>query len=273
MNSPFHEGELEAQRRAGVVGNGGGIRTYMPDQHRRFFEAQPYLLAATLDSDGIPRAVVLHGSTGFVRSPDQVTLEIDSAPAFAPGQPIGLLGLEFLTRRRNRANGKVRSWDDGMLNVEVLESFGNCPQYITPRNVDVAAVETHPEIHFSGISAGARAIIARSDTFFIASSGGKYGVDISHRGGQPGFAGIEGNSLVIQDFKGNRFFNTLGNLLLDARAALLFIDFTSGDVLELRGTCAIEWATDEAGGRRWRFDCAGGVLKRAFIALRWALPT
>lgn len=95
----------------------------------------------------------------------------------------------------------------------------------------------------------ARAIIARSDTFFIASTGGAYGVDISHRGGQPGFAAIDGNSLVVQDFKGNRFFNTLGNLLLDARAALLFIDFASGDVLELRGTCVIDWATDEAGGR------------------------
>jgi hypothetical protein len=54
----------------------GGIRTFMPEQHREFFEAQPYLLAATVDPDGNLRAFVLHGRHGFVRSSDPSTLEI-----------------------------------------------------------------------------------------------------------------------------------------------------------------------------------------------------
>lgn len=57
----FHRGELEAQRRAGVSGNGGAIRENMPEQHRLFFEALPLVLAATLDAHGAPRACVLHG--------------------------------------------------------------------------------------------------------------------------------------------------------------------------------------------------------------------
>lgn len=269
MNAPFHPGELEAQRRAGVVGAGGGIRDYMPDQHREFFAAQPFLLGATTGPDGAPRAFVLHGAPGFAASPDPHTLAIAAATALAPGQPIGLLGLDFGTRRRNRANGKVRASAGGRLVVDVLESFGNCPQYITVRDVLAVAPQPHPVAAFDGLPPEARGIVERADTFFVASSGGKHGVDISHRGGPPGFASVEGDSLRIPDFKGNRYFNTLGNMVLDGRVALLFIDFASGDVLELRGTAAIEWRADAEGGRSWRLRCQGGSLQRAAIALRW----
>jgi predicted pyridoxine 5'-phosphate oxidase superfamily flavin-nucleotide-binding protein len=231
----------------------------------------PYLLAATTESDGTPRARLLEGPTGFVRTKDEVTLEIDTGLKLEPGQPIGLLGIDFSTRRRNRANGKVRTWVDGKLTVDVLESFGNCPQHSTLRDVHRVAAQANFEQHFEGISEDARAIIARSDTFFIATSGGQYGVDISHRGGPLGFARVEGETLVVPDFKGNRYFNTFGNLLIDDRAALLFIDFASGDIVELLGTCIVKWASDADGGRRWHFSCREGNLKRASTALRWTL--
>jgi uncharacterized protein len=269
MNAPFHVGELEAQRRAGVTGAGGAIRDYMPEQHREFFAAQPMLLAATVDAQGAPRALVLHGAPGFAASPDPLTLAIGSATDLHAGQDIGLLGLDFATRRRNRANGKVRSNDGVRLVVDVMESFGNCPQHITLRDVFRVEPEAHAPQVFTGIGVDARALIARADTFFVASTGGAHGVDISHRGGPPGFAAIEGDTLVIPDFKGNRYFNTLGNMLLDARVALLFIDFASGAVLELRGTSEIEWKGDAEGGRSWRFRCAGGTLRQAAIPLRW----
>ena len=46
---------------------------------------------------------------------------------------VGLLGLEPHTRRRNRANGRVRLLHDGGFEVQVLQSFGNCPKYIHAR--------------------------------------------------------------------------------------------------------------------------------------------
>lgn len=266
----FHRGELEAQRRAGVVGNGGAIRNFMPDQHRLFFEQQRYLLVATLDDAGAPRAGVLHGAPGFVHSPDDTTLEVAARSDLAPGRPAGLLGLDFATRRRNRANGVVRSNADGKLVVDVRESFGNCPQFITVREVRAVAPGAPASHSFSGLDAQARAMVERADTFFVATSGGAHGVDISHRGGPAGFARIEADALAIPDFKGNRYFNTLGNMVLDDRAALLFIDFERGDVLELRGRAAISWASDAEGGRSWRFDCAGGTLTRAALPLRWS---
>ena len=93
----------------------------MPDQHREFFALLPYLFVATLDADGWPMASVLTGEPGFVQSPDPVTLRIaalpasddPAAPTFIAGAEIGLLGLDFTTRRRNRANGRLVAVDDG----------------------------------------------------------------------------------------------------------------------------------------------------------------
>lgn len=268
MNGPFHHGELAAQRLAGVVANGGGIRTFMPDQHREFFAALPFMLAASVDADGAVRAQVLHGAPGFVRTPDEVTLEVDTELRFTQGSPFGMLGIDFSNRRRNRVNGRVRASGKGKLVLDVHESFGNCPKYITLRDVAPAAAAPGPVHAFDGLDGAARELVARADTFFIASAGGAHGVDISHRGGPPGFVGIEGSTLHVPDYAGNRYFNTLGNLMLDARAALLFIDFDNGDVLELRGRVQIDWRGEE---RSWRFDCEGGTLARAALPLRWSL--
>ena len=43
------------------------------------------------------------------------------------------------------------------------------------------------------------------------------------------------------DYAGNCLFNTLGNIEIDPRCGLLFIDFDSGDCLQLTGEAAILW--------------------------------
>ncbi|MFW2358572.1 pyridoxamine 5'-phosphate oxidase, partial [Burkholderia pseudomallei] len=57
--APFHDGELAAQRRAGVAAaaaafGGRGIRTFMPDQHRAFFAQLPLLVVGGVDGGGQP---------------------------------------------------------------------------------------------------------------------------------------------------------------------------------------------------------------------------
>jgi len=44
----------------------------------------------------------------------------------------------------------------------------------------------------------------------------------------------------------NLLFNTLGNLEVDARAGLLFIDFQSGRMLHIIGRARIRWDVAEA---------------------------
>ena len=64
-------------------------------------------------------------------------------------------------------------------------------------------------------------------------------MDVSHRGGPPGFITVDGDTLGIDDFAGNNYFNTLGNLLLNPRAGLLFPDFTRGSLLHMNATAEI----------------------------------
>jgi predicted pyridoxine 5'-phosphate oxidase superfamily flavin-nucleotide-binding protein len=266
-DAPFHVGERQAQVRAfGAPSPGGvGIRSFMPDQHRLFFAQLPFLAVGTLDEAGAPAATLLTGAPGFVRSPDPRTLVI-AAHADDPtgrrlveGAPVGLLGIELPTRRRNRANGRIAAAGLAGITVAIEQSFGNCPQYIHVRDVASEPVPSGAIEAFEGFDAAARAQVAAADTFFVATASGggvdHGGCDVSHRGGPAGFVRVEGDVLTIPDYRGNRFFNTLGNLLLEPRAALLFVDFAAGRLLHLQGTAEVLWDDDDLPGaeRAWRF--------------------
>jgi uncharacterized protein len=285
----FHEDEARAQALAGHQRPGRvAIRPFMPDQHREFFALLPYLFVATLDAQGWPMASVLTGEPGFMQSPDPATLRIGAlpaaddpaAPTFIAGAEIGLLGLDFTTRRRNRANGRLVAVDDG-LSVAIAQSFGNCAQYIQTRAPSPRAVAGAPVEQLDRLDEAARALIARSDTFFVASRSragiAEGGLDMSHRGGKPGFVGVAGDTLAIPDFRGNRFYNTLGNLLGDPRAGLLFIDFASGDILQLQGRVSIDWHPDGTGPagteRLWRLAVERGWRRPAAFPFAWTFDT
>lgn len=290
--SPFHRGEQQLQARAGkraAVETLGRrvIRDYMPEQHRRFYARLPFLVVGAVDSVGNPWATLLAGSPGFISSPDSQTLRIDAQPAegdatreaLQPGQAVGLLGIELNTRRRNRMNGHVIEQRARGFSVQVDQAFGNCPQYIHSRHVlpvestQHLVRETRP---FDGLPLAAVKLVQSADTLFVAShldaqheSGG---VDVSHRGGPPGFVQVEDHVLTVPDYPGNNHFNTLGNFLLNPRGGLVFPDFDSGDLLQLTGTVELlpaEHAAvtklDEAIGA-WRFTVSHGRW------LRHALP-
>ncbi len=265
---PFNADEQAAQALAGYRLGRAPVRPVLPEQHREFFRLLPYLFTATPDAQGWPMASVLTGSPGFIASPDPMTLRIDAlpregdpaAPGFAAGADIGLLGIDLSTRRRNRANGRIVTRDEG-LTVHIAQSFGNCPQYIQTRKVVGRDRKPGPVETLAGLDEAARDLIESADTLFVASRGraelgAEGGFDVSHRGGRPGFVGVHGDTLVIPDFRGNRFFNTLGNLLGDPRAGLLFVNFGTGEMLQLQGMVTIDWHPGEIGPagteRLWR---------------------
>ena len=285
----FHADELAAQTRAGVATMRSGIRDFMPEQHRTFFAGLRHILVAVSDAAGWPLATLLEGDPGFIDSPDPAMLRIRALPAaddpaagmVRVGDEIGFLGIDFATRRRNRANGIVSSRDAAGFAVAVRQSFGNCPQYIQRRLIVRADTVAGPARELSSLDNEARSLIQRADTLFVASRsradvGPAGGADISHRGGRPGFVGIADDTLLIPDFRGNRYFNTLGNLLGEPRASLLFPDFAAGDLLQLQGLASIDWSDSAAalvqGAERvWQFRVTRGWYRPRAAALRGAL--
>jgi predicted pyridoxine 5'-phosphate oxidase superfamily flavin-nucleotide-binding protein len=276
IDQPFHAGELRAQELAGGGPAGTGIRARMPDQHRTFFAQLPFICVGVNDADGWPLAAILHGTPGFATAPTPDTLRIAALPdgadpaagALREGAAIGVLGIEMPTRRRNRANGTVTSLGADGFEVGVTESFGNCPKHITPRTVVPAERNRSGQetLAFAVLPDRARALVRAADTFFIASTGARHGgSDVSHRGGPPGFVKVEGNTLLVPDYPGNRYFNTLGNLLLEPRCALVLVDFSNGDVLQLQGRAEVLWdrptPEDPMSVRSWRFHIGRGWLR------------
>jgi uncharacterized protein len=282
--SPFHEGELEAQALAGESSRGAGIRDFMPDQHRDFFALLPYLFAAGRDAQGEPIATVLTGPEGFITSPTPNELAITALPAsgdpadatLSAGAPIGLLGLDLRTRRRNRANGVIGERDGSGLKIAVSQSFGNCAKYIQLRQHEIVPATTTATEELGGLDAAASALIAEADTLFIAS-GSESGLDISHRGGRPGFVRIEGGRLSVPDFAGNSYFNTFGNLLREPATSLLFIDFAKGDVVQLQGVAEVIWSGAELAGldgakRLLKVEVTRAWRRKEALPLRWSAP-
>lgn len=297
----WHEGEREAQRRAGVADKlaphgARALRPLMPDQHRLFFAQLPFLAVGSADKAGRISASLVFGLPGFVQSPDPGTLVVGALPhpadplatALQPGNALGLLGIELPTRRRNRANGRVLAVDDKGFTLGIDQSFGNCPQYINERDY-VGWSEGGPALPsavepLADLDDEARAVIGRADTLFLATAAAAdrndrlTALDVSHRGGPPGFVKIapEG-ALELPDYRGNFYFNSIGNLLTYPQAGLLVIDFESRDLLQLSGRAEVVWegeAVERHPGAQRLIrlrDVAGRWLRRGFpIALSQA---
>lgn len=278
--SPFHVGEREIQARMGVrdkMENIGRrfIRQYMPDQHRQFYEQLPFLILGSLDNQDRPWASIIAGEPDFIQSPDEVTLVVNARPL--PGDPLndnlskgselGLLGIDLATRRRNRMNGRVSDVNrksegsaiaptsPNSFTITVTQSFGNCPQFIQKRQLHwrperLTATPPKPQ-RYKQFTPAMRELMTQADAFFIATSYTSHnepdqnvnqGVDVSHRGGRPGFVRIDDErTFTFPDFAGNNFYSTIGNLSLNPKVGVLFIDFEQGHLLSITGQAEIIW--------------------------------
>jgi uncharacterized protein len=292
----FHAGERALQARVGLEARMAQVgplvmRDHMPDQHRAFFPLLPFALLGSVDAEGQPWASLIAGAPGFMGSPDPVTLSVDAQPlphdpletTLRNDAPVGLLGIQPHTRRRNRMNGVARLHEGGFT-VEVAQSFGNCPKYIQAREAEWWAEAPAAQVAHegTGLDEASRALIRAADTFFIATAHPKagssaerrHGVDVSHRGGTPGFVKVEQDVLTVPDFAGNQFFNTLGNIALNPLTGLLFLDFRTGDRLYLAARGSVVWEGAElasfAGAQRLLRLAVTQVRRvRGGLPLRW----
>lgn len=292
--SPFHAGEQQVQERVGVRDIEAWarkiVRDHLPEQHIKFHTSLPFLVVAARDDKERPWVTLLDGPEGFVSSPDNRHLIIDAKPArgdalegaFRNGADIGILGIELATRRRNRVNGHIENNGKSGMIFHVAQSFGNCPQYIREREwrrVDVAPAGK--AARGTSLTPSQRNWIERADTLFIASGyrgegeSATYGMDASHRGGERGFVQVlDKTKLRFPDYAGNKHFNTIGNIVLDGKAGLLFMDFETGSLLQLTGAASVDWDSEDLalfpGARRLvNVEIEEVVEMPSAVSLRW----
>ena len=282
LPEPFHAGELRAQQLAGGGPAGAPIRSQMPEQHRQFFPLLRFLCVALADDSGWPIATLLAGEPGFASSPDPGRLRVAAVPDgddpayphLREGAGTGMHGIDLATRRRNRANGRIAQADGEGFVVDVEQSFGNCPKYIRVRQLArVERPKGQAERFGAELPEDALAMLAGCETMFVATAGGEAGgLDISHRGGEAGFLRLQGSVLTVPDYAGNRYFNTLGNLLVEPRVSLVIPDFGTGDILQLQGMAKVLWRQDALDDpraeRAWEFKIVRGWLRRGALPLR-----
>ena len=261
--SPFHQGERQVQLQLGVGDIEAWarkvVRPYLPAQHRQFYAKLPFLVAGARDEQGRPWATILAGQQALVSSPDDRTLHI-------AGKPVP----------RRRVGGSAARWNRfGPARHRIRHQAAQSGQWTSfrgqrgPSAFRRSNVRQLPAIHSRAgmaladdTSPGAVKLgnkltaeqsewIAQSDTLFIASGhrgegeDPAFGMDASHRGGDPGFVTVTTpNRLVFPDYAGNNHYNTIGNLVVDPRVGLLFVDFESGSMLQLTGHASIEWESE-----------------------------
>lgn len=276
---PFHEGEIKVQKLAGerekAAANRAVIKAEILGGAFNFISKQGMILLGTESPEGALWASLLLGPPGFLNALEPGLLEIDLAECIvAPGDPflenikadprIATLVIELETRRRLKINGKVRQPDANRLQITVEESFPLCPKYIQRRKINTELQTTEAASTFaSGEKLGPRekALIARCDTMFLATSLPGGGIDVSHRGGNTGFVKVVNDrQLRCPDYNGNGMFNSLGNLEMNKHAGALFVDFAGREALQLTGSAQALFdqpdPDDETGGtnRFWTIE-------------------
>jgi hypothetical protein len=297
MRDVYHEGEIAVQQRTGeraiAERRAAMVGERLVEGARVFLAEQELVAVSAIGPDHALVASVWCGDRGFLRSDESGervaviskldrTLDVDPVrPLLREDVPFGMLAMDLESRRRLRINGRVERLDLAGLSVRVGEVFGNCPKYIQRRSrsdVDADGTASPPVVSGHAVDAARRAFIERTDTAFVGSIHERRGLDISHRGGRPGFIVVEGDRVLrIPDYAGNAMYLTLGNFEVDPRAAVALVDFERRRVLSISGsavaTFGVEGLRSATGGtgRHWSLTVERWVEFSLPPSMAWTL--
>ncbi|TQS43689.1 pyridoxamine 5'-phosphate oxidase family protein [Cryptosporangium phraense] len=283
--TPFHHGELAAQKRAGLLREAAHVSAMIspviPRGARPFLAEQPMIVLGAADARGDVWATLLTGEPGFLSVVGPSTIVIGASP----GEPlvleeptkVGLIAIEPGTRRRIRMNGTAHPVAGG-LRVELEQVYANCPKYIQKRVPTRSSTLAGAPVSGVALTGEQMEFAGTTDTFFVATTDLDGNADASHRGGNPGFLrAVSPRRLRWPDYVGNSMFNTLGNLEVNPRAGLLLPDWTTGTLIHLTGTAVVDWDPGHAAAvpgaqRLVEFTVERVVRVEGGSPLRWSGP-
>ncbi len=187
---------------------------------------------------------------------------------------VGMIFIDFIRIGRIRINGmaflkevneKVKGvWPNciGYVHVIIEHAYGNCPARI-PKLYPIELLQNDltkinqvfplwknsifQSIKFNQIPVE---FIESQSSFFIATANNNGHCDASFRGTEidsstgkklPVAKVIDdGKALIFPDYSGNALYNSLGNILMNPKISLVFVDFTRIGILKVTGRVSIE---------------------------------
>jgi predicted pyridoxine 5'-phosphate oxidase superfamily flavin-nucleotide-binding protein len=98
----------------------------------------------------------------------------------------------------------------------------------------------HERLGRTAFSAEDKAFIESRPMFFLATADADGQPDCSYKGGAPGFVRVTGPAeLSFPSYDGNGMFRSLGNVRLNPRVGMLFLDFEQPRRLRVNGTARL----------------------------------
>ena len=129
-----------------------------------------------------------------------------------------------------------------------------------------ARMESGPETRNYRLSEAEADFIAARNSFYMATvseSGWPY---IQHRGGPTGFMRVLDEATIgFADFRGNRQYISLGNLVTDDRVSFFFMDYPNKTRLKLFGRATIVGLDDQANLSRLEMPDYHARVERGFL--------
>jgi uncharacterized protein len=85
-----------------------------------------------------------------------------------------------------------------------------------------------------------RAFIERASMFFLSTADADGWPDCSYKGGMPGFVRVvDDETLAFPSYDGNGMFRSLGNVLVNDRVGMLFLDFQRPRRIRVQGRASL----------------------------------
>ncbi|MGE3985151.1 MAG: pyridoxamine 5'-phosphate oxidase family protein [Dehalococcoidia bacterium] len=247
MPISYHEGQLQVQTEANTRPIAEALRNWVGPVVEFCETADMIVLATPAVEPGDVRFLVASGSAPIVEivgpTAALVRLDEDSTRLLDGETSCGGLAISMAVARRARLNGTLSPVGDGLL-LEPAEVFTNCRKYVAPSEALSFAQHVGPTRRSALLldDPWLAEVLARAETSFLGTVSPAGVVDVSHRGGEPGFLEFEAANarLSWDEYVGDGMFKSAGNIRAGGRFTLLVLDLASGDAAELHGTAGYE---------------------------------
>ncbi len=247
MPLSYHDGQLQVQTEANTRPVAEALRNWVGPVVEFCETADMIVLATPAEQPGDVRFLVASGAAPIVEivgpAAALVRLDEDATRLLDGETSCGGLAISMATARRARLNGTLSPVDDSLL-LEPAEAFTNCRKYVAPS--EALSFEPHVGPARRTIVAledpWLAGVVARAETSFLGTISPTGGVDVSHRGGEPGFLEFDASAATLawDEYVGDGMFKSAGNVRAGGRFTLLVLDLASGDAAELHGTAGYE---------------------------------